>query len=62
MTPKPIPVLELCVETGVARGFARAFKHNDSPSNEEIKRRISESVMAEIYEWFDFPERGINEG
>ena len=61
MQPKTIPVLELCVENGVARGFARAFKHDDNPSSESIKRHIYENVMAEIYEWFDFPERGIYE-
>lgn len=55
MTPKPIPVLELCVETGVSRGFAKAFKHDDNPSSDAIKRHIYEAIMAEIYEWFDFP-------
>ena len=59
MQPKTIPVLELCVETGVARGFARAFKHDDNPSSESIKRHIYENVMAELYEWFEFPEAPI---
>lgn len=58
MKPKTLLVLDQCIETGIARGFARAFKHDDNPSSEAIKLAIYEAVTAEIYEWFDFDDRG----
>ena len=56
MKPKFIPLLEQCIETGISLGYNRAFKHNDSPTKEEIEQEIHRAVMNEIYEWFDFPE------
>lgn len=58
MRPKTLLVLDQCIETGVARGFARAFKHDDNPTPEAIKRHIYENIIAEIYEWFDFDDGG----
>ena len=54
MTPKFIPVLEMCIDNGVGLGYSRAFKHNDNPSEEEITDQIKQSIMNELYEWFDF--------
>ena len=53
MKPRFIPVLEQAIETGVSIGYARAFKHDDNPSNEKIRETIAACVMMEIYEWFD---------
>jgi hypothetical protein len=58
MKPKILPVLEMCVENGIARGFNRAFKHTDSPNGEQIKDSIAEAIMFEIWEWFDFDVTG----
>lgn len=53
MKPKFLPVLEMCIENGLQRGFNRAYKHNDSPTEEQIRNQCLEYVMEEIYEWFD---------
>ena len=57
MKPKLIPLLELCIENGINRGFTRAFKHNDNPNGGQIKESIAEAIMFEIYEWFDMEEK-----
>ncbi len=54
MKPKILPVLEMCIENGLAYGYTRAFKHDDDPSEEFITNTIKESIMHELYEWFDF--------
>jgi hypothetical protein len=54
MKPKILPVLEMCIETGLTYGYRRAFKHTDDPSEEFITNTIKESIMHELYEWFDF--------
>ena len=56
MKPKLLSLLERCIEDGIALGYNRAFKHNDSPSKEEFQHEIHKAIMNEIYEWFDFPE------
>jgi hypothetical protein len=56
MQPKFMPVLEMCVENGIALGLARAHKHNDNPNVDQIQDQILQAVMSEIYEWFDVPE------
>ena len=54
MKPKILPVLEMCIENGLTYGYRRAFKHTDDPSEEHITNTIKESIMHELYEWFDF--------
>jgi hypothetical protein len=54
MKPKILPVLEMCIESGLAYGYRRAFKHTDNPTEEHITNTIKESIMHELYEWFDF--------
>ncbi len=53
MKPKFLPVLEMCMENGIALGYRRAFKHNDTPTEEQIVEQIHQSIMHELYEWFD---------
>lgn len=60
MKPKFIPLVEMCVETGVRMGIARAFKHTDDPTEAEIYEKISTAVMNEFYEWFTFDKDEIN--
>ena len=54
MKPKILPVLEMCIENGLTYGYRRAFKHNDNPTEEQITDQIKQSIMNELYEWFDF--------
>jgi hypothetical protein len=56
MKPKFRVILEQAIEEGVRRGYHRAFKHNDSPSEESILDSIEEHVMSSIYEYFTFDE------
>lgn len=56
MKPKFRVILEQAIEEGVARGYRRAFKHNDSPSEDAILHSIEDCVMGSLYEYFDFDE------
>ena len=56
MKPKILPVLEMCIDNGLAYGYTRAFKHTENPTEEHITNTIKDSIMHEIYEWFDFEE------
>ena len=55
MTPKFRVILEQAIEEGVLRGYRRAFKHNEDPSEEVICDTIEECVMSSLYEYFTFP-------
>jgi hypothetical protein len=54
MKPKFRVILEQAIEEGVLRGYRRAFKHNEDPSEEVICENIEECVMSQIYEYFEF--------
>lgn len=54
MKPKFRVILEQALEEGIARGYQRAFKHNDSPKEHEILESIEDCVMGSLYEYFDF--------
>jgi hypothetical protein len=56
MIAKTKVILEMAIEQGVRRGYVRAFKHNDSPTEEHILSTIEECVMGEIYEYFSFDD------
>lgn len=56
MKAKEYNVLEMAVERGVEYGYMRAHKHNESPSENEIKQAICKAVMDDISEWFVFEE------
>ena len=56
MKPKAREVLELAIEQGVARGYRRAFKYVENPTEESILSSIEECVMSAIYDWFEFDE------
>lgn len=53
MTPKILPLLERCIEDGLTRGWNRAHKHTDEPSEERILEEQFNAIMGEIWEWFD---------
>jgi hypothetical protein len=59
MTPKFDKALETCITTGVDRGYSRAHKHIDNPTEQQIKHAIESAIWDEIYEWFDNVHREI---
>ena len=56
MTPKFRVILDQAISEGVLRGYRRAYKHNEEPSEEIICETIEDCVMSSLYEYFDFPE------
>ncbi len=50
------PVIEQCVEVGVMRGIARAFKHAETPAREDLEREAIRATLEEINEAFEFSE------
>jgi hypothetical protein len=56
MRPKTLVILNQCIEDGIKKGYRRAFKHIESPSEETIFSSIEECVMGSIYEFFTFEE------
>lgn len=54
MKPDSYKLLMQCVETGIAIGWRRAHKHNDTPDEEAIKLAIENAIQTEICEWFTF--------
>jgi hypothetical protein len=45
-------VLEEAVDEGVNWGFVKAYKHNQSPSEEEVREAVKAAVMTSVCEWF----------
>ena len=56
MKPKIYHILNIAIEEGVQRGWRRAHKHVENPSEESIKEAIEDAVMSEIHEYFTFDE------
>jgi hypothetical protein len=56
MKPKFHKILETAVEQGVLRGYHRAHKHIENPTEGAIIDSIAEQVMNSLDEWFDFEE------
>ena len=56
MRPKFRIILEQAIQEGVRRGYSRAYKHIDNPSEGAIVENIEEQVMSSIYEYFTFNE------
>ena len=56
MRPKFRVILEMAIEEGVRRGYSRAFKHVENPSEGAIIEHIEDAVMGSIYEYFDFDD------
>lgn len=47
-------LLERCVEDGIERGYRRAHKHTDEPSEQHILSQIHDAIWLEIDEYFNF--------
>ena len=56
MKPKTYVILEQAIEEGVRRGYRRAHKHNQTPSEETILQEIEDGVISSINEYFSFDD------
>ena len=56
MKPKFRVILEQAIEEGVRRGYSRAHKHVENPTEGAIIESIEDHVMSAIYEYFTFDE------
>jgi archaeosine-15-forming tRNA-guanine transglycosylase len=56
MKPKFRVILDQALEEGVRRGYRRAFKHIEDPTEESICQHIEEQVISSLYEYFDFED------
>ena len=56
MKPKFRVILEQAIEEGVRRGYSRAHKHVEKPTEGAIIEHIEDAVMSQIYEYFTFEE------
>ena len=56
MKAKTRRLIEDAIERGIQRGYYRAFKHSDSPTQDSIFADISDCIMLEIDEYFTFEE------
>jgi hypothetical protein len=56
MKPKFGVILDQAIEEGVKRGYRKAFKYIEDPTEESICQHIEEQVMSSLYEYFEFGE------
>lgn len=56
MRAKATAVIQLCIEQGIAAGFARAYKHDESPTSVAIQEAIERALWEQLDEYFDFEE------
>ena len=56
MRPKFRIILEQAIEEGIKRGYHRAHKHNENPTETSICENIEDAVMGSLYEYFDFDD------
>lgn len=54
--PRVSRLLNHVVELGVARGYHRAHKHVDSPTEQQLIDVITEYVINELHEWFNIDD------
>jgi hypothetical protein len=56
MKAKTLVILEQAIHEGVTRGYRRAHKHIENPTEVTICDHIEECVMEQIHEYFTFDE------
>jgi len=56
MKPKFHVILEMAVEQGVRRGYSRAHKHVENPTEGAIIEHIEDAVMSAITDYFTFED------
>ena len=61
MKPKIQVILELAIAEGTRRGYSRAHKYVENPTEGAIIEHVQEAVMSAIYDYFTFDEDNYNE-
>lgn len=56
MKPRFHVILEQAIEEGVRRGWRRAHKHVENPTEESVWEQIEDGVMSSITEYFSFDD------
>jgi hypothetical protein len=56
MKVKTLVILEQAINEGVLRGYRRAHKHIENPTELMICDHIEMCVMEQIHEYFDFED------
>lgn len=56
MRVKTREILQYCIETGIAAGYARAHKHDECPSEHVVCVEIELALWDALNEYFDFEE------
>jgi hypothetical protein len=56
MKPKFGVILDQAIEEGVKRGYRKAFKYIEDPTEESICQHIEDQVMSSLHEYFEFDE------
>ncbi len=54
MKPREYRLFTECLEAGLRRGYRRAFKHTDAPTEEQLLESLHTNVLGEVSEWFAF--------
>ena len=54
MKPREYRLMQDCLENGLRRGYRRAFKHTDCPSEDQILESLQINVMREVHEFVSF--------
>jgi hypothetical protein len=56
MKPKSLPILEMCIDSGITLGCNRAEKYGKYDNPEQLKEEIHNCIMHELYEYFTFDQ------
>ena len=54
MKPREYRLFTECLENGLRRGYRRAYKYTDHPSEEQLLESLHTNVMGEVSEFFAF--------
>lgn len=56
LVPRVGEVLDHAIEIGLRWGWHRAYKHTDTPSEDDVRSALAEGVRNAIAEWFMIPD------
>lgn len=56
MKPRIHLILEQAIHEGIRRGYYRAHKHQENPTEEAILTEIETCTMGSVYEYFSFDD------
>lgn len=56
MKPRIHAILGDAIERGIEAGMRRAYKHTDTPTQDQIMDKIHAAIWENIYQVFEFDE------